>query len=141
MAESNTINGRVSATGYDKSGSCAIVVLLVENACYVANVGDSRALMSAAGGQKLFVLSRDHRPNEDNERQRINENGGKIYQTQTIQTLHMGIDGPGTQQIVLGPFRVLPGRLSVSRTFGDIEAKSEKLGGKPGVVIAQPEIA
>lgn len=41
----------------------------------------------------------------------------------------------------LGPFRVLPGRLSVSRTFGDIEAKLEKYGGKSGVVIAQPEIA
>lgn len=47
--------------------------------CYVANVGDSRAIMSAEEGQKLFVLSRDHRPNEDAEKQRINENGGKIY--------------------------------------------------------------
>jgi serine/threonine protein phosphatase PrpC len=73
------VNGRSSTNGFDKSGSCAIIVLLVENACYVANVGDSRALMSAAGGQKLFVLSRDHRPNEESERQRINEHGGKIY--------------------------------------------------------------
>lgn len=31
---------------------------------------------------------------------------------------------------------MLPGRLSVSRTFGDIEAKLEKFGGKSGVVIA-----
>ena len=43
--------------------------------------------------------------------------------------------------MVLGPHRVLPGRLSVSRTFGDIEAKNPKYGGKEGVVIAQPEIS
>jgi serine/threonine protein phosphatase PrpC len=31
--------------------------------------------------------------------------------------------------------------LSVSRTFGDIEAKLEKYKGTPGVVIAEPEIS
>lgn len=47
------------------------------------------------------------------------------------------------QECVLyaGPFRVRPGGLSVSRTFGDIEAKKEFLGGKRGVVIADPEIS
>jgi len=34
----------------------------------------------------------------------------------------------------------LPGRLSVSRTFGDIEAKIPKYGGNPKVVVAEPEI-
>lgn len=42
--------------------------------------------------------------------------------------------------MILGPFRVFPGRLSVSRTFGDIEAKRVKLGGNPKVIIAEPEI-
>jgi len=41
---------------------------------------------------------------------------------------------------VVGPLRVLPGRLSVSRTFGDAEAKLLKTGGNPKVVIADPEI-
>lgn len=60
----------------------------------MANVGDSRAIMSAELGQKLFVLSRDHRPCEDTEKSRITENGGKIYQTQTVQNVsptHGGI--------------------------------------------------
>jgi hypothetical protein len=38
------------------------------------------------------------------------------------------------------PFRVLPGRLSVSRTFGDIEAKAPKYQGNPNVIIAVPDI-
>lgn len=40
----------------------------------------------------------------------------------------------------MGPLRVLPGRLSVSRTFGDIEAKLEQFNGNPRVVVAEPEI-
>lgn len=40
----------------------------------------------------------------------------------------------------MGPQRVFPGRLSVSRAFGDIEAKLEKYEGNPKVVVAEPEI-
>ena len=42
--------------------------------------------------------------------------------------------------MLYGPHRVFPGRLSVSRTFGDIEAKRLKYGGNPKVVIATPDI-
>jgi protein phosphatase 2C family protein 2/3 len=35
------------------------------------------------------------------------------------------------KDLIIGPLRVLPGRLSVSRTFGDVEAKHPKLGGNP----------
>lgn len=41
---------------------------------------------------------------------------------------------------MVGPLRVLPGRLSVSRTFGDIEAKLRRFGGNPNVVVCVPEI-
>jgi len=44
------------------------------------------------------------------------------------------------QHNLAGPLRVLPGRLSVARTFGDPEAKIAALGGNPKVVIHNPEI-
>lgn len=35
---------------------------------------------------------------------------------------------------------MFPGRLSVSRTFGDIEAKLEQFGGNSKVIVSEPEI-
>lgn len=64
----------------DKSGSCAIIALIIDQDCYVANVGDSRALLSCNGGKDIKVLTCDHKPNEEIENKRIIENGGKIYQ-------------------------------------------------------------
>jgi len=43
-------------------------------------------------------------------------------------------------QKVQAPIRVMPGRLSVSRAFGDCTAKMVKYGGNPDCVIATPEI-
>jgi protein phosphatase 2C family protein 2/3 len=40
-----------------------------------------------------------------------------------------------------GPHRVLPGRLSVARTFGDIEAKLPECNGNPRTIISEPEIS
>ena len=42
--------------------------------------------------------------------------------------------------MIIGPHRVFPGRLSVSRTLGDIEAKDVRYGGNPMCVIATPDI-
>ena len=49
----------------DKSGSCSITSLFVDDICYIANVGDSRAFMSADGGKFTVELSRDHKPNDE----------------------------------------------------------------------------
>lgn len=46
---------------------------------------------------------------------------------------------PGVLPSVI-PYRVVPGRLAVSRAIGDVEAKLNKFNGKSKVVIAKPDI-
>jgi serine/threonine protein phosphatase PrpC len=120
----------------DKSGSWAIVVLVVGSQCFVANVGDSRALLSSNNGTKIYSLSRDHKPSDEAEKKRIITSGGQIYHRTAITPTNNGAD----PEVVVGPLRVLPGRLSVCRTFGDIEAKLSRFSGNPNVIIATPEI-
>lgn len=48
--------------------------------CYIANVGDSRAVASLEQGRKISALSRDHKPNDRDEQKRILGYGGRIYQ-------------------------------------------------------------
>ena len=129
----------IEAGSVQRSGSCAIVVLIIGEVCYVANVGDSRAFMSIDSGTKIVPLSIDHKPENQDETERIEGNGGKVYQNQSYIPDPSPGNPSGTQTLI-GPHRVFPGRLSVSRTIGDIEAKDERYGGNPEVVIATPEI-
>lgn len=64
----------------DRSGSCAIVSLIVDDIVYVANVGDSRAILSKNCGKEIIQISKDHKPDDETESKRITEAGGKVYQ-------------------------------------------------------------
>lgn len=124
--------------GPERSGSCANVVMIIDDMIYIINVGDSRAMMSIDAGAKIGVLSRDHKPDDELEKIRIQAAGGKIYRTQTFAK---AATTPGEKDLyVQGPLRVFPGRLSVSKTFGDIEAKRPRYGGNPNVIVCDPDI-
>lgn len=58
------------------------MTLFVEDVCYIANLGDSRAIMSTESGRMAFNLSRDHRPSDSREQERILSAGGRIYRTE-----------------------------------------------------------
>ena len=116
----------------DPSGSCGIMALIQKNKLIIANVGDSRLVLFKKNS--LYFSTEDHKPGSPSEKTRIEKGGGMVYQTPSLIPLHQN----GKE--IEPPWRVLPGRLSVSRTFGDVEAKNEKLGGMKNVVVALPDI-
>lgn len=119
----------------DNSGSCAIVIFIYQNICYSANLGDSRAILISEKGEKCYQITKDHKPSNADEQKRIMEVGGKIYQTTAIT------EAGGVYDMIVGPLRVYPGRLSTTRTFGDFEAKDDEKEGNSNVVICEPEIS
>ena len=67
----------------DNSGTCGLILLIVNNDVYIGNVGDSRCIGSFNKGKIQCDITRDHKPNTPYEKERIMANGGQIYQTKT----------------------------------------------------------
>ena len=105
------------SAGVDQSGSCAVVALVVDDTCYIANVGDSHAVLSSGRGTTVLPLTNDHTASRENT---------------CIQQQEGCPPAQGR--------RVKRGRLSVSRAFGDVSSKLSNGGSLPKVLMAQPEI-
>lgn len=86
--------------GWD-DGTTAITALICDGMLYVANVGDSRAMILDKHG-KAVAMSEDHKPNRVDEKQRIERLGGRI--------------------IFYGTWRV-EGILALTRAIGDKKLK------------------
>lgn len=120
------INAKLVANGLINSflsGSTGILVLLHNEWIVCANVGDSRAGVVQLNGNEepgsLQMLSRDHTPAEEDEKERIIKAGGKIMPCIGKQCLKLDPFGSP-----IGPPRIWdesgegPG-LMMSRSFGD----------------------
>lgn len=82
-------------------------------------------------------MSVDHKPENTTERSRIKTNGGKVYRSHS----KLSKDSQDySANDYYGPYRVLPGKLSVSRSIGDFKAKDECCGGNDKVLIATPDV-
>jgi len=80
-----------------ESGCTATVVMITPTFIICANAGDSRAVMSQ--GRTVIELSHDHKPENPEEKQRIEQNGGVVQNNR------------------------VNGMLAVSRAFGDFDLK------------------
>ena len=122
---------------FDNSGSCGLILLIVDTKIYIANVGDSRCIISCHNGKIQKDVTRDHKPEFPYEKKRIYNNGGNIYRNETVFNDNYQNEN---NKILLGPYRVNPGKLSVSRTIGDARAKLANLGGIPNIISPEPDI-
>jgi len=137
------------------SGSCATTLVVHHTAISVINVGDSRVIMSKSNGKETVDLTADHKPEVENEFRRVIENGGELYRissnTKNGELRHyfartandvtmINQFEKAHQQLIFGPWRIKPGGLSVSRSFGDIESKLPNYGGLSGNVTVDPEL-
>ena len=138
----------------DKSGSCALVAVIFDNKIYIANIGDSRAIMSINEGTKIKQLTVDHKPDNLIEFERAMKNGSKIYlddnddpdrDVSKIKFIKDKHDLEKKKELKQNSdedkiFRVYPSDLAVMRTVGDIKAKKKEFGGNPGTIINYPDI-
>ncbi|KAG1355298.1 putative protein phosphatase 2C 27 [Cocos nucifera] len=94
------------------SGTTALTALIFGRTVLIANAGDCRAVLGKRG--RAIELSRDHKPNCNSEKLRIERLGGMVY------------DG------------YLNGQLSVARALGDWHMKGSKGSACP--LSAEPEL-
>ena len=62
-----------------RAGSCLNAALILDETCFVINIGDSRSLLSAETGSKVMIVSKDHKPSDLSEIQRVAKGGGDVY--------------------------------------------------------------
>jgi hypothetical protein len=110
----------------DKSGSCALVMLIINDILFSINLGDSRALYSYDTGKYLYQISRDHKPNDEIEKQRIEKAGGQVYYANKVTRNGKEIElkeekfGKGFSF----PYRVIPGKIAVSLFYNSLGRKN-----------------
>jgi len=110
-----------------QSGSCCLTALISKDRCYIANLGDSRAVLckhSPDGTHKAIDLTSDQTPTRADEKARILKKGGIVEPSYF-------------EGVPIGPLRVWTSTreagLAMTRAMGD--ARGKKAG-----LIAEPEV-
>eukprot|EP01026_Neomeris_dumetosa_P066166 TRINITY_DN63900_c0_g2_i1.p1 TRINITY_DN63900_c0_g2~~TRINITY_DN63900_c0_g2_i1.p1 ORF type:complete len:496 (-),score=67.67 TRINITY_DN63900_c0_g2_i1:194-1681(-) len=97
------------------SGCTFTAAVITGTLLTVANVGDSHAILTCS--DNIIRMSADHRvQNNDQERERV------VAQGSYVASISQGLNGPAQKgEAGVGPLRVWPGGLCISRALGDVE--------------------
>ena len=91
-------------------------MLILNNYLYTINIGNTRALYSYDTGKYLYQITREHKPNDEIEKRRIEKAGGKVFYANTVNrngkeiTLKEEDFGKGFSF----PYRILSGKIAIS---------------------------
>eukprot|EP00617_Octactis_speculum_P014926 CAMPEP_0185749958 /NCGR_PEP_ID=MMETSP1174-20130828/8656_1 /TAXON_ID=35687 /ORGANISM="Dictyocha speculum, Strain CCMP1381" /LENGTH=479 /DNA_ID=CAMNT_0028426283 /DNA_START=192 /DNA_END=1631 /DNA_ORIENTATION=+ len=98
-----------------RAGCTSVVGVVVERTIWVANAGDSRAVLCRAG--RALPLSDDHKPQHDTELRRIEAAGGFVNAAGRVN-----------------------GNLNLSRSIGDLKYKQAPVTPAEQMITAEPDI-
>ena len=113
-AEENIL--KIGMESDDNSGSCALVVLIIDKFVYVANVGSSRCILSKLKGFETNIITNEHNLNNTEDMERVLNLGSRI-------------------KYVRKEARIVPGLITVTRCIGCLKVKRENSS-----IIAIPEV-
>lgn len=119
-----TVTDELNASDLDisVSGTTAVAMLVRKTDLFMANLGDSRAVVAKfSDEQQCYVLhceTKDHKPNVPEECARIQRNNGRVFEWGSYRVWLQDVDMPG---------------LAMSRSFGDAVAKTVGVTAEPDV--------
>ncbi|GBG26779.1 Protein phosphatase, putative [Hondaea fermentalgiana] len=121
------MNHRLATSHIDVyvSGSTGIMGVMKKNKLYVANVGDSRAVLgrvSPTGQLEAVDLSEDQKPDRPDEHARIIRYGGRVFEWGVPRVWQRDVDMPG---------------LAMARSFGDLAAEAVGVYAEPEVTVTE----
>jgi len=123
----------------DHSGSCALFLFSYLDKVYLANVGDSRALICKSLEQLPEYITTQHRPENTAESSRVLSRGAQIFRNTKMRNwsrqespVFLNRMGISSQP----PLRLFPNGISVTRSFGDKSCKSQC----PSPLIVSPDV-
>ena len=103
-------------SGFDMSGCTAVTVMITPTHIVCASVGDSRCVIGTVDGEAIS-LSEDHKPENFDERKRIEEAGGFVFMNR------------------------VNGELAMSRALGDFQYKiNDRKDFSQQMVICVPDV-